>query len=115
MARVANQLLIKIGHNRKIANKDNPYAVFNLEILQKAMRNLDGGSFKLWLYIQKNQNDFEFALSQKACEEFGLKKDSYRRAKDELITKGYLRDQGNDVYEFVEEPECDEKMSYVDF
>ena len=67
------------------------------------MVDLDNNSFKLWLYIEKNQDGFELELSQKACESWGLKKDSYRRAKLELIQKNYLREVEPDVFEFNEE------------
>lgn len=70
------------------------------------MRDLDGGSLKLWLYIQKNQMNYEFDLSQVACEAWGLKRDSYRRAKQDLISKGYLVEVAGDGenYEFYEVP-----------
>ena len=68
------------------------------------MLNLDNSSFKLWLYIEKNQDEFELELSQKACENWGLKKDSYRRAKSELIQKNYLREVEPDIFEFNETP-----------
>lgn len=70
------------------------------------MRDLDGGSLKLWLYIQKNQVNYEFDLSQVACEAWGLKRDSYRRAKQDLISKGYLVEVAGDGenYEFYEVP-----------
>ena len=68
------------------------------------MVDLDNNSFKLWLYIEKNQDGFELELSQKACESWGLKKDSYRRAKSELIQKNYLREVEPDVFEFNETP-----------
>lgn len=68
------------------------------------MLDLDNSSFKLWLYIEKNQDEFELELSQKACENWGLKKDSYRRAKLELIQKNYLREVEPDIFEFNEMP-----------
>ena len=49
----------------------------NLIALQQAMKDLKGSSFKLWTYFNKNQDNYRFELSQKACAEWGIKKDSY--------------------------------------
>ena len=50
--------------------------------------------------------NYEFDLSQVACEAWGLKRDSYRRAKQDLISKGYLVEVVGDGenYEFYEVP-----------
>ena len=50
--------------------------------------------------------NYEFDLSQVACEAWGLKRDSYRRAKQDLISKGYLVEVAGDGenYEFYEVP-----------
>ena len=67
------------------------------------MRVLSGSGLKMWLYFNKNQDGFRFALSQKACEEWGIKKDSYYKGISELIDKGYLwkeNEKGNSYYFF---------------
>lgn len=58
----------------------------------------------MWLYLNKNQDNYRFALSQKACEEWGIKKDSYYDGIKDLITHGYLRQSqpGSNLYFFYE-------------
>lgn len=86
---VPNQKVIKV--NKEICNKDNKYAAINLEAMESAACELDAGAFKLWIYFAKNQNGYEFALSQKAVEEcFGMKKKQYDNAVNQLIEKGFL-------------------------
>lgn len=66
------------------------------------MSNLNGSSgLLLWLYLNKNMEGYSLELSQKACEEWGLKRDSYYRAFKELEAKGYLI-VGKHGYEFRE-------------
>lgn len=79
------------------------FAQFDMDALQKAMQELDGAALKIWLYLVKNRDRFEFALSPKAMEEWGLKKDSYYRGKKVLEEKGYLV-EGKDGLEFYDMP-----------
>ncbi len=60
----------------------------------------------MWLYLNKNQENYTFDLSRTACLEWGIKKDSYYDGVRELIEKGYLiqaRD-GSNYYTFYESP-----------
>ncbi len=79
------------------------FAQMDMAALQKAMQDLDGNSFKLWMYFVRNKNRYEFALSPKALEDWGVKKDSYYRSKKILIEKGYLIENG-DKLEFRDTP-----------
>ena len=45
----------------------------------------------MWLYFNKNQDGYKFELSQKACQAWGIKKDSYYDGIRELELKGYLK------------------------
>ena len=97
----ANQRKVKIGKRAK-RSRDNLFATFNLDALQEAMNNLNGSSgLLLWLYLNKNMEGYSLELSQKAAEEWGLKRDSYYRAFKELEAKGYLI-VGQHGYEFRE-------------
>ena len=60
----------------------------------------------MWLYLNKNQDKYTFELSRKACEEWGIKKDSYYDGLKDLEAKGYLRQsrQGSNFYYFYESP-----------
>ena len=68
------------------------------------MNCLKGSGLKMWLYCNKNQEQYRFALSQKACEEWGIKKDSYYDGIRNLIDNGYLRQSqpGSNLYIFYE-------------
>lgn len=103
MAKYANQYTIIIG-DRLPRDADHPYTRQSLEALQKAMVDLKGESFKLWLYLSKNKDGEEWGLGPKACEAWGIKKDSYYKAKDLLVEKGYLREIKENCYEFYEIP-----------
>ena len=66
------------------------------------MNELNGSSgLLLWLYINKNAEGYSFDLSQRACEAWGLKRDSYYRAFHELEDKGFLI-SGEHGYRFYE-------------
>ena len=100
----ANQRKIRVAQRAK-RSRDNLYATFNLDALQQAMSDLNGSSgLLLWLYLNKNQEGYALDLSQKACESWGLKRDSYYRAFRELVSKGYLK-IGDNGYEFFERSE----------
>lgn len=58
----------------------------------------------MWLYLNKNQDNYRFELSQKACEEWGIKKDSFYDGLRDLENHGYLRPMraGSNIYIFFE-------------
>lgn len=98
-----NQKVITIGR-KEPCDKKNLYTTTNLDTLQEAMKTLKGESFKLWCYLQKNQENFKLELSQKACESWGIKKDAYYSGVNTLINEGYLIETGKDLYTFSEKP-----------
>ena len=102
---VENQKIVEIGE-RPERNKENLYAMVNLEALKEAMRNLKGSSLKMWLYFNKNQDGYKFELSRVNCMEWGIKKDSYYSAIEDLIRRKYLvpRRKGSNCYRFYEVP-----------
>lgn len=102
---VPNQKKVRIAP-RTPRDKDNLYAMMNIDALSAAVRMLKGSALKMWLYFNKNQDEYEFELSQKACSEWGIKKDSYYDGIDELINKGYLvpTHWTSNVYLFYEIP-----------
>lgn len=110
MAKYANQMTIKIA-KRAPRNKDNIYSTMNIDAMKEAMNNLKGESLKLWLYLNKNQENYQLDLSQKALEEWGLKKDSYYTAKNKLIELGYLEHDKNNTYYFHEKLPASKKTN----
>ena len=102
---VPNQNKVKIGSRPK-RNKDNLYAMMNLDALRQAMSDLKGSSLKMWLYFNKNQDGYAFELSRKDCESWGIKKDSYYSGLQDLIDKRFLvqEREGSNLYIFYEVP-----------
>lgn len=86
---VSNQNIVRVG-TRDAFDKSHTYCLMHIDSLQAAMCNLKGETLKLWLYCNKNQDGYQFELSQKALQEWGLKKDAYQTAKKKLIELGYL-------------------------
>lgn len=108
-----NQKAIKVSKEK--CDTNNLYAAINLDAMENAARALKAGAFKLWIYFAKNQNGYEFALSNKAVEEnFGIKKDQYDTAIKELIEKGYLIETSSNHFTFEEKPtfEKQEKTTF---
>ena len=104
---VPNQKIVQIAPRTK-RNSENLFAMMNIDALQAAVQDLKGSALKMWLYFNKNQDGYQFELSQKACRDWGIKKDSYYEGIRELESKGYLIPiyQGSNIYCFYEKPKA---------
>ena len=110
MITVPNQKTVAV--KKELSNKDNLYGIFNLDALQTAMIELKGETFKLWCYLNKNQDNHTFALSKVDAIKWGIgSKSSYDRAVKELIEKGYLVETTSNHYNFYEKPK--DEVIYV--
>lgn len=87
---VPNQRIIKI--KKEPTDKQHKYTTNNLNALNEALEKLDTkGGFKLYMYLAKNQNNYELALSSADVKECcGLAYTAYTTAFNELVDKGYL-------------------------
>ena len=76
----------------------------NLDALRQAMNCLKGSGLKMWLYLNKNQDNYRFGLSRTDCEGWGIRKDSYYDGIKDLTANGYLRQSqpGSNLYIFYE-------------
>ena len=84
-----NQRSIRI--NKEVSDRENLYAIINLDALNLAIGILSHTTFKLWMYLDKNQKGYEFALSrQGAMKALNISKGTYKKAFDELTAEGYL-------------------------
>ena len=102
-----NQKTIRV--EKQQSDRANLYAKYNLNALQLAMLSLKGETFKLWCYLNKNQNGYTFALSKVDALNWGIgSKSSYDRAIAELIEKGYLVNIQGNSYNFYELPRAEE-------
>ena len=90
MAGNANQETIII--EKRVRDKDHPYGMISLKATQEAMQNLSTiGGIKLWLYLNKNKDNYIFDLSKAELEKnWGFTKNTYYAGKEELKKKGYL-------------------------
>ena len=99
-----NQYIVTFAPEPK-TDANNPYHKVNTDVLQNASNDLTKiGSVKLWMYLTAHSGMKEFGLSRKACEEWGIKKDSYYQGQKELEEKGYLKPLGPGKYEFTQFP-----------
>ena len=110
---VPNQKTVKLAPRIK-RDSEHLYCMANLEALQSAMQTLNGSGLKLWLYLNKNQDGYRFELSRVDCAKWGIKKDSYYSAVDELINKGFLVQDhyGSNMYWFHEKAVSDKPKSF---
>lgn len=87
---VPNQRVLTI--HKEPTDKEHKYTVNNLEAMGEAARRLQSkGGFKLYMYLAKNQDKYNFALSSTDfCAWSGLGIAAYRTAFEELEKQGYL-------------------------
>lgn len=112
METVSNQKTITTVKEKSDAA--HPYTIYNLNALQCAMIDLKGESFKLWCFLNKNQDGYTFALSAVEAVKWGVgSRSSYNRAVKELIEKGYLVKGSGNHYEFFELPKSEPIMITV--
>ena len=114
---VPNQRVVQIVQ-KEPKDKHHLYAMYNQDALQQAMTKLKGSGLKMWLYINKNQDNNRFELSRQACEDWGSKKDSYYDGFNDLVKHGYLRPskEGSNVYHFFENALAENPPSgYLEF
>lgn len=61
------------------------------DALRKAAQILPAGAFKLYIHLASNMDGYTFGLSQIEVERnFGIKKNQYYKAVDELVKAGFL-------------------------
>ena len=68
-----------------------PFASVEDRFAEWAMNDLKGEVFRLWYYMARNANDFQYSLSPRRVKDVtGMSKKTYDRAREQLIDKGYL-------------------------
>ena len=84
-----NQKGIRIVKAR--ADALNYYNKFNLSSLNRALTSLSPSAFKLWAYLNSQQNNYEFGLSGEVVSKLlSMSRPTYNKAVHELIDKSYL-------------------------
>lgn len=108
---VPNQRVVRMPSiGERIRDKEHLYGMFNIEEAQKVAKELGSGAFVLYMYFQKNQDCYEFALSKEDVNNWGLGKTAYTNAFNLLAANGYLvrKSEKSNFYYFHETPEINE-------
>lgn len=86
-----NTFLINKEEVKRDSGKFRPYLTAYIDTIQTAAKNLTGNSFKLYIYLLSNSNNFTSAFSPKdVADKYGCSVDSARDAFKTLVSKGYL-------------------------
>lgn len=102
MTTAPNQKTITINGAKH--DKQNKYAVINIDAMSKAMALLKPNTYKVWCYMAKNQNNYTFALScVDVCSFCKMSKPTYLACIQELIDTGYLVNTNGNNYIFYED------------
>ena len=98
---VPNQRVLTI--HKEPTDKQHKFTLNNLEAMGEAARRLQSkGGFKLYMYLAKNQDKYNFALSSSDfCNWSGLGIAAYRTAFEELEKQGYLIINGSSKNNYI--------------
>lgn len=98
MVSYPNQKLFII--NKKIEEGDI-FIMLRWNDFCMAAEELSPSALKLYMYLAKNKDGYEFYFSSKDfCQTFNIVDRTYRNAKEELIRKGYLKESNNNKVHF---------------
>lgn len=100
-----NQKVITV--KKTDSNRDHTYGIFNIEACSLAAQELSDKAFRLYIFLNLNQDGYTFALSPVKIEaKYGINEKRCRSAVKELIDKGYLiqKRNGTNRYTFFELP-----------
>lgn len=102
----------RVPHQREITvrkeqtDRNHKYTANNLAALDEAANRLQSkGGFKLYMYLAKNQDKYNFNLSSSDFMLWsGLGYTAYSTAFNELVTEGYLweKDGEEDIFVFYD-------------
>lgn len=86
-----NTFIINKEDVKQGSGKSRPYLTAYIDTIQNASKNLTGNSFKLYIYLLSNVNNYTSAFSPKdVADKCGCSVDSAREAFKTLVNKGYL-------------------------
>ena len=117
MAKYANQFSIKKDEEMVLKDADHPYAKISIESIDKALEDLDGYEFKLYMLLYMNQEGFEWDFSPAHLEKaYAGTRKTWTKARKSLEEKGYLREDADGKLVFVERPQKSiEKVEEVEW
>lgn len=98
----ANQ---KRYHIEKKIEKEDVFIMLSWKDYTAAAKELSPAAMKLFMYLAKNQDGYTFWFSSKDyCQTFDLADSTFRKAKKELLDKGYLKEKDNNQVYFNTKP-----------
>ena len=110
----ANQRRITIHREVPKGTKESKrsYVIAYNDNINDAMKNLNKAtSFKVYMYMLGNVDEYRFALStQDIADVCGMSKDTAKSAVNDLIEKGYLVLRDKHSYDFYERPKVEEEL-----
>lgn len=99
---VENQRIVVIRRDKPEKN----FLMIKNENWMEVNKKLGPYALQLYLYLAKNANSFELALSPQAAEnEAGIKKTTFHKYVNLLIDEGYLVHRNGNTYDFYETPQ----------
>lgn len=104
-----NNQKVVFAVKESVNGKKKPYMRVNQDSMSIAMTNLKPNTFKVWCYIVKNQDNWNFQLSSKHGSQFtGMCVKTFESCVNELIEKGYLElvNKEQNRWAFYELPEA---------
>ena len=88
-----------------IKDAEHPYVKLSINATQKAMNELKGYDFQLYILLAMNQIDYVMGFSPTdLAKYYGGSEKSWRNARDTLKRYGYLIKISGNQWEFKEEP-----------
>ena len=98
-----NQKIITTIKESGIDENESSFAAININALSSAMALLKTSTFKVWIYLAKNANNYTFALScVDVCRFCKISTGTFHSAIQELIEIGYLVHTEDTHYSFYE-------------
>lgn len=100
------KVIVMPPSGERIRDKQHKYGMFSIDEAQKVALELGSSAFVLYMYLQKNQDGYEFALSPADVKNWGLGKTAYDNSVAKLIEYGYLvqKQDNSNIYYFHECP-----------
>lgn len=114
--KVPNQRVITV-HKQK-CDKNHTYTANNLEALDEAAGRLtQKASFKLYIYLAKNQDEYRFNLSSSDFMRWAnVGNTAYNTAFRELVEEGYLiqKEGTKDIYTFYDKSQIKDEVLTIE-
>lgn len=114
--KVPNQRVVTV--HKQLCDKNHKYTANNLEALDEAAGRLaEKASFKLYIYLAKNQDKYSFNLSSSDFMRWAnVGSTAYNTAFKELVEEGYLiqKEGTKDIYTFYDKSQKKDEVLTIE-